>query len=230
MKYKADQKCSYLPNKRNLLFLLFVLPVLNLYAQKEFSPDLSKAGENNLWTVSNREIIINKKDVYLTDKANAGMLYLQDFFLENGKVEFDVKGRDMLQKSFVGLAFHIENDSTYDAVYFRPFNFKTPGKEGRSVQYISIPGYDWPELREKSPGKYENKVQPIPEPSSWFHVTVELKYPSVKVFVNYSAKPSLVVEQLNARTTGKIGFWVGNGSDGYFRNLKIVPAQNKHKL
>lgn len=212
--------------KSKWLLLLTVLPALNLYAQKEISPDLSKAGNSEFWTVSNRDIILINKEVYLNEKQNGGILYLNDFLFENGTIEFDVKGRDIFQKSFVGLAFHIENDSTYDAIYFRPFNFKTPGKEGRSVQYISIPGYDWPELREKFPAKYENKVCPVPEPTLWFHVTVEIKYPSIKVFVNSSPTPSLVVEQLSSKRTGKLGFWVGNGSDGYFRNLKIAPSNH----
>ncbi len=211
--------------KSKWLFLLCVLPALNLYAQKELSPDLSEAGISKFWTVSNREISVTNHEVYLNEKVNSGLLVLNNLQFENGTVEFDIKGRDVLQKSFVGLAFHIENDSTYDAVYFRPFNFKTLGKEGRSVQYISIPGYDWPELREKFPGKYENNVQPVPEPTSWFHVTVEINYPSIKVFINSSSTPSLILEQLSAKRKGKLGFWVGNGSDGYFRNLKIIPSE-----
>ncbi|MEJ7691834.1 family 16 glycoside hydrolase [Daejeonella sp.] len=222
MKPRTYQRWNYLSKKSIWLFLLVVLWTFDSYAQKRISPDLSKTVKSKFWTVINREISLNNKEVYLNGKKGAGILYLNDFLFGNGKVEFDVKGKDEFQKSFVGIAFHIQNDSTYDAVYFRPFNFKVPGKEGRSVQYISIPGYDWPELREKFPGKYENKVQPVPEPTEWFHVAVEVKYPLIKVFINYSPIPSLVVEQLTARKIGKIGFWVGNGSDGYFRNLKLV--------
>jgi hypothetical protein len=46
----------------------------------------------------------------------------------------------------------------------------------------------------------------------------------VAAFVNDSEVPALTVEVLNDRLKGKLGLWVGNGSDGWFRNLKIIPA------
>lgn len=221
MKHKAYQRWDYLSINSKWLFSLVVLFTFNSCSQKVIPLNLSIAGKGNYWTVIDREVTINNDEIYLNAKDGSGILYINDLLFENGKVDFDVKGKDEFQKSFVGFAFHMQNDSIYDAVYLRPFNFKSSGREQRSVQYISIPGYDWPDLREKFPGKYENKVQPVPEPTEWFHVTIKIKYPIIKVFVNHSSIPSLVVEQLNQRTIGKIGFWVGNGSDGYFKNLKI---------
>jgi hypothetical protein len=119
--------------------------------------------------------------------------------------------------------FHGINDSTYDAIYFRPFNFNNPERNGHSVQYISHPEYTWYKLREEHPNKFENMVSPIPEPNEWFHVTILVEYPVVKVFVNNDAKPTLEIKQLSNQKEGLIGFWVGNNSDGYFRNPKIIP-------
>jgi hypothetical protein len=48
----------------------------------------------------------------------------------------------------------------------------------------------------------------------------------VSAFVNGSDKPALTVELLINRFKGKVGLWVGNGSDGWFKNLKITPATN----
>jgi hypothetical protein len=42
------------------------------------------------------------------------------------------------------------------------------------------------------------------------------------VYVNNNSNPDLVVEQLNDRRDGNLGFWVGNGSDGDFADLKIT--------
>ena len=42
-------------------------------------------------------------------------------------------------------------------------------------------------------------------------------------FVNGADAPALTVELLNDRLKGKVGLWVGNGSDGWFRNLKVIP-------
>ena len=46
----------------------------------------------------------------------------------------------------------------------------------------------------------------------------------VSAFVNGADKPALTVEVLSDRLKGKVGLWVGNGSDGWFRNLKVAPA------
>jgi len=115
------------------------------------------------------------------------------------------------------------NDSTYDVIYFRPFNFKNPESNGHSIQYISHPKYTWSKLREQYPEKYENVVSPVPDPNDWFHVTITIKYPTVKVFVNDSEEASLAIEQLSSQKEGWIGFWVGNNSEGHFKNLKIIP-------
>lgn len=61
-------------------------------------------------------------------------------------------------KSFVGIAFHRRDDSTYDAVYLRPFNFRAtdPTRHMHAVQFISVPDYDWPRLRQDSPEEFED--------------------------------------------------------------------------
>jgi hypothetical protein len=48
----------------------------------------------------------------------------------------------------------------------------------------------------------------------------------VFAYANGQTKPALTVELLADRPTGKLGLRVGNGSDGWFRNLKITPAGN----
>ncbi len=140
----------------------------------------------------------------------------------NGLIELDIKGKDERGKSFVGLAFHGLNDSIYDVVYFRPFNFESPDRNGHSVQYISHPEYTWHKLRKEHPEQYENPVIPVPDPADWFHVAIIVDYPDVKVFVDNSDEPSLTIKQLSSRKEGWIGFWVGHNSEGYFRNLKIT--------
>jgi len=49
--------------------------------------------------------------------------------------------------------------------------------------------------------------------------------PKVSVFVADAPDPSLVVSLLSRRAKGRVGLWVGNGSDGDFANLKIVPKE-----
>jgi len=205
-------------------FLFFGLPLimsLNVQAQKnELAPDLSEVTNPKIWFVSNRKVTFDKA-VYLDKKPGDGILWLSKSVFANCKIELDIKGRNEQGASFVGVAFHGLNDSTFDAIYFRPFNFKSPERRNHSVQYIAEPEYGWSRLREEFPGKFENEVNPLPDPDAWFHATISIEYPVVKVFVNGSESPSLTINQLSSRKQGWIGFWVGNTSDGYFKNLKI---------
>jgi hypothetical protein len=125
----------------------------------------------------------------------------------------------------VGIAFHVQDNRVFDAVYLRPFNFQNADQErrGHSIQYISLPDYDWNKLRTSHPNKYEFAIAPPPDPDSWVKLKIVIKGKKVAAFVNGSDVPALNVELLNNRLKGKVGLWVGNGSDGWFRNLKIFP-------
>jgi hypothetical protein len=71
---------------------------------------------------------------------------------------------------------------------------------------------------------YEKPVEPAPDPNGWVHARVVVAYPTVSVFVNGAAEPSLVVEELSGRKTGWFGLWVGNGSGGDFANFRVWAA------
>ncbi len=200
--------------------LLLTASFSTVFAQSKI-PDLSKINDPGVWTLHNREIVEDEV-VHLNGQPGDGLLWNNDLEFENGTIEVDIKGIDERGRSFVGIAFHILNDSTFDAIYFRPFNFKSPERKGHSVQYISHPKNTWYYLRENYPEKYENPVNPVPEPTEWFHATIVVNYPQVSVYVNHAKEPSLVIEQLSKRKEGRLGFWVGNNSEGWFKNLEIV--------
>lgn len=179
--------------------------------------------ESGNFTVFNREATYEDGVAHLDSRPGDGVLWLAGSEFKNGTIELDIKGKNTPGRSFVGLAFHGKDNETYDAVYFRPFNFKHPERNNHSVQYIAMPENDWATLRKAFPGKYENAIDPIPEVADdWFHATIEINYPQVKVYINGSAQPALEVTQLSTRKYGKIGFWVGNGSEGWFKNLEII--------
>ena len=165
-----------------------------------------------------------RKGLRLSESPGDGVAYLRGIELGNGTIEFDLKGKDVQGQSFVGVAFHGVDSSTYDAIYFRPFNFKAedPARRSHAVQYISHPTYTWQKLRAERPGIFEQPVNPAPDPNAWFHVRVVVASPKVSVFVGDAKEPCLVVTQLNDRTKGLVGLWVGNNSGGDFADLKIV--------
>jgi len=201
---------------------IFLLLFSGLSASAQITPDLSKVNDSTQWVIFNRDIHFQDGIVHMNAMEGSALLWLKEFNFENGTIELDIKGKDLRGQSFVGLAFHGQDTETYDAIYFRPFNFQSPERKGHSVQYISHPTHTWSSLRQEYPEKYENPVIPVPNPNEWFHAKIVVKYPLVKVFVNDSKEASLIINQLSSIKKGWIGFWVGNGSDGYFKNLKIV--------
>ena len=161
----------------------------------------------------------------LNAQPGDGVAWWSDVQFGNGTIELDLRGKDAAQQSFVGVAFHGKDDKTFDAIYFRPFNFRAAAEIGRShsVQYVSHPTYTWDKLRADHPGMYEHAVAPPPDPNGWFHARVVVAFPSVKVFVNDIATPVLEVRQLSDRKIGWVGVWAGNNSDGSFANVAIKP-------
>lgn len=207
-------------------FITFVSGIAQVGAIKY---DLYSLSENDKLEVFNRKVnTFSEKDkngVRFSKNENDGIAWLKHVIFSKGIIELDIRGKDEFQQSFVGVAFHGIDNNTYDAIYFRPFNFQStdPERKIHAVQYISQPDYSWQVLREKFNGKYEKPVNPAPNGNDWFHVKIIVNYPQISVFVNGSPEPSLSVEKLNERGSGKIGLWVGNNSDGDFANLQIIP-------
>jgi len=198
--------------------------------KKTIEVDLAELAEGKGLKVFSRSISrLNdgaRKGVRLSENPAYGVAYLEAIEFANGTIECDVRGKDVQQQSFVGVAFHGVDGTTHDAIFFRPFNFRAedPARRSHAVQYISHPTYTWNKLRSEHPGKYEQAVHPAPDPNGWFHVRVVVASPNVSVFVDDAKEPSLVVSQLSDRKKGLVGLWVGNNSGGDFANFKIVPS------
>jgi hypothetical protein len=189
----------------------------------QVKPDLSKTKDSSLWILKNRNLnVLDATSVHLNNKKGNGLLWMKDFIFSNGVIECDIRGKNEQGRSFVGIVFHLENEINYDAIYFRPFNFEKPQRKNHSVQYISHPKYTWNFLRQNFPKKYENVLNTYVKPNDWFHVKLKINHPDVEVFVNDAKIATLKVEQISSVKKGKIGFWVGNNSEGWFKNLKII--------
>lgn len=209
-------------------FLLSLTACIIVYLQAQtITPDLQHLTN---WTSINRKVEAltedGKKAVRFNEAPDEGFLILKGIEFSNGTIEFDVKGKNIVQQSFVGIAFHGIDEKTYDAVYFRPFNFSNPdtARRRRAVQYVSMPDHPWEKLRESFPGKYENKVDPVSDPDGWFHVKVVVDGKNVSAYVNNAQQPSLQVQKLSNAVKGGLSLWVGNNSGGSFANLTITPS------
>ena len=199
--------------------------------ENTFVPKLDELPSGNGWTVVNRNVqLINEggiKVAHLDDNTGAGIAWLENYQFSDGVIEFDVRGKNDFQKSFVGIAFHGVGDGQYEAIYFRPFNFTSEDSLRKidAVQYIAPPAYGWQKIHTEYPHVYDRPVEPVPDPNGWFHVRIVVNASTVSVFVNNSQKPSMEVARLSDVKNGKVGLWVGDNSGGDFAHLRIIPAQ-----
>ena len=153
----------------------------------------------------------------------SGLAILKETNFENGIIEIELLGENNPGKSFIGIAFNIMDEDTYEAVYFRPFNFVATeqARIEHMVQYIYHPEFTWYKLREERTGEFENEIALPPDPENWFRAKIEVSEKSVQVYVNDIPEPVLTVDRLTSTESGKIGLWVGHGSSGRFRNLAL---------
>ena len=165
--------------------------------------------------------------VHLSAKPGNGLAWIEGSDFAEGTIELDIRGKDVLQQSFVGIAFHGKDDTTYEAVYLRPFNFRAedPVRHHHAVQYIAPPDYDWPRLRKEFPEEFENPVDPSIAPTDWVPVRVVVKGRPFRCTSVRSSSATLEVRKLGQQTGGVVGLWVGNNSDGDFANLRITPTK-----
>lgn len=187
--------------------------------------DLVKQGEQ---PVHNRTLSIQKTQadsyINLSQGKGEGLFWLPLKNFRNGSITVEMRGINVPQQSFIGLAFGGQNDSTFEAVYCRPFNFLSSDsvKRVHSIQYIAHPRYTWMLLREQYNGQFENEIQNPPNPDDWFRMRIEINDTSVTAFINHESRPSLQIKRLTSNQNGKIGLFVGNNSGGDFRFVSIV--------
>ena len=169
----------------------------------------------------------DKQGVKVSEKAGPGVVWIEGSDFDQGTIEIDVRGRDVLQQSFLGIAFHGKDDKTYEAVYLRPFNFRAqdPDRHQHAVQYVAVPDYDWPRLRKEFPEEFENPVDSSVAPTDWVSLRVVVKGNALQIFVGKVNAPTLEVRKLGSLDRGLIGLWVGNNSDGDFTSLRVTPMK-----
>jgi hypothetical protein len=182
-------------------------------------------------SIVNREVtrLQDRADgVHVSERQDNGLVWIDGSDFGEGTIEADVRGRDVQQRSFVGIAFHGRNDMTYEAVYVRAFNFRAtdPERHQHAVQYIMLPDFDWPRLRKEFPEEFENPVDASVSPTDWVPLRIVVTAKTVRIYVGRGVTtPTLGVRKLGTLERGRIGLWVGNNSDGDFANLRVTPMK-----
>ena len=149
--------------------------------------------------------------------------------VQDGVIELEISGDvgpgvTAQARGFVGVAFRAAPDlKRFECFYLRPTNGRAEDQVRRnhSAQYVSVPGFPWPRLRKEFPEKYESYVDLVP--GEWTKVKIEVRGEKARLFVHGAEQPTLVVNDLKqGTTTGAVGLWIGPGTVGHFRDLRIT--------
>lgn len=211
---------------------LYYLLIIELFSNAPFAKaqkniDIAKLHASGKLEIVNRKVdaSIQNGTVFLKVIENGGecLIWLPVNNFENGTITIQMRGKDVPQRSFIGIAFHGQNNKTYDAVYCRPFNFLSvdSAKRSHAIQYISHPTYTWEKLRSEQDGIFEKEISEPPNPNDWFTMTIVIDQNKVKAYINQSKTPAVVVNKLNNKQDGKIGIFMGDRSGGDFKYMTI---------
>ena len=214
--------------------LLFVTIGLSLVAGGQSFPLESAGGVRANRVVVEGVTHQGKKGIRVTAPDGAGgnedrlvLLPVKDF--ESGTIEAEVSGEPgsgagQGARGFVGVAVRVgEKTEQFDAFYLRPTNGRADDQVRRnhSAQYISHPDWTWNRLRKEEPEKYESYVDLVP--GEWTRVRIEVDGVKARLYVHGNAQPTLVVNDLKQGTwKGQVGLWIGPGTVGHFRNVKVT--------
>jgi hypothetical protein len=173
-----------------------------------------------------------RKAVRLTkDSENDGFALLPGTDFQDGTIEADLALKvttppGVRMPGFIGVAFRARPDAShYELFYLRPGNSQSDdqGMRNHSVQYCAEPDFGWYRLRREWPGVYESYAELQPE--VWTHVKIDVAGRSGKLYLNGSAKPSLIVDGLKGEDLrGAVALWGYAGEESYFSNVRITPA------
>ncbi len=148
---------------------------------------------------------------------------------ENGIIEVKVLSRLLesapdFARAFIGIAFHIDDSNTnFQSIYIRPTNGRAENqfRRNHSVQYFSYPDYKFDRLRKEFPETYETYADIGLD--EWITLRLEINDSKVNLYINGQKHPSFIVEEMKGNTkSGSIGLWVDIGTEGYFKDLKVI--------
>lgn len=180
-----------------------------------------------------RVAFAGREAIRVVQRAGAGLCCIAPLRIgafHDGAIEAWVAGRPLPgaapgARGFIGIAFRIQADNRYEAFYIRPTNGRADDqlRRNHATQYISEPAFPWERLRREAPGVYESYADM--EPGVWTHLRIEVEGDRARLFVNHAAQPALIVNdlKLGPDAAGGVALWVGDGTDGYFADVRVSP-------
>jgi hypothetical protein len=129
-----------------------------------------------------------------------------------------------MARGFIGIAFRINEENTaYESIYLRPANGRSKNQFARNhaVQYYAYPNYKFDRLRKESKGEFETYADI--GLNEWITMRIEVEGKKATLYLNNQKHPSFIVNEMKGESeSGSIGLWVDIGTEGYFKDLKII--------
>lgn len=219
---------------KNFKFIFLALGLsTSLFAQNiKFDKNNLEASKTSMSLVKMEEQEVLK---VVFDTTTVGVdeptfVKIKDVNFQNGTIEVKVlsrllKNAPASSRGFIGVAFRIgENNSKFEGIYIRPTNGRTDDqiRRNHSIQYFSYPDFKFDRLRKESPEKYESYADMGLD--EWITMRIEVQGSKTQLYLHNNKQPSLIVNdlKLGESQSGAIGLWVGNYTEGYFKDLKIT--------
>jgi hypothetical protein len=163
--------------------------------------------------------------VHLDARPGVGVAWLEGVTFSQGRITLEVRGLEKPFESYVGVAFHGKDDHAYDVVFVRLVNLKAFDEERRprAVHYVSHPDHTRLSMRPEMYSKFEGRVAAPPPVEAWVRLELEIEGKTLRVRAGDDDTVALQVELLNERLDGRVGLWVGENSEGWFRGLALQP-------
>jgi hypothetical protein len=171
------------------------------------------------------------KALKLTEKPGGtgdSLAILKGVSFRDGSIELEVAGAPASgagegARGFIGVAFRVQlGASHFECIYLRPTNGRADDqlRRNHATQYISFPDWPWEKLRKETPGVYESYTDL--QPGEWTKVRIVVSGVNASLFVGGAAQPCLLIHDLKlGAVEGGVALWIGPGTEGYFRNLKV---------
>ena len=177
---------------------------------------------------------LSKRAVKITEDGQVpnGEAYaiVQGAVFHNGEIEVELAGRPAGgaaagARGFIGIGFRVQ-DGQFEYIYLRPTNGRADDqiRRNHSTQYGSFPKFTFAEMRRLWPEKYESYVDL--EPGVWTRYRIAVEGTKARLYVHGAPQPCLIVNDLKlGDSSGSVALWIGPGTEGYFRHLKIQAAK-----
>lgn len=215
------------------IFLTF--PAAFLFSISSFAQvDPLAVGNLELVNVTAEQVDYQKKKaIRIIEKPGVrgeAMAIVKGSDFKDGTIEVELAGdrrpeSDTTNRGFVGIAFRVQKKDTmqFECFYLRPTNGRSTDqlRRNHSTQYVSEPQYPWYKLRKEKPGVYESYVDLAA--GEWTKVKIVIKGRQAKLYVHDAPQPCLIVNDIkHTPESGPVALWIGLGTVGHFRNLKLT--------